>query len=807
MNNTLLFLLEVEDRTAFGNALRIFLATLIKAVYKLFSGAIDLMYDLATFDFNMSGYINDIGEKIFNLLIIFMLFKISISFMTYLVTPDLATDKNKGVQNIIKRILITIILLMSINPIFTTLKELQGAIIEDDIIASVFDLSDDVNTITIGEQKVIGVKMNSNCPSDKYIYTTSNGDRMALLLFRPFLQPHPKKDIDATDNIDNNAWNSVFGEDSDKGPSSYCGVNSFTVHANVKVVLGANEKETSEKIKADIPGPNSAEGFMLRKYYNLSVDEAPTDDKNNGTGTGGHYFYDFNGFIALIAGVVGLLIVISFCFDVVIRSLNLIILQMIAPIPIISYVSPQGKSSEMLGIWGKKVLSVWASLFIRIIILSVAIMLIDGASNSITNNLGFNNTSLLMDLFIILGILMFAKKLPKLLEELFPGLKLDGGFQLNPFKRIDKDALGGKQVLGAGAGLAAAGLGGATNAIHRGAGFFNGKNYLNKNGKLTFGSAIAGLGRNAGRMAGSTIAGATRSGVNAFGRTSKDGKMFSGMWNGYQTAMYSKIQREDNLRKAGLEDAQLGERIAFAAGSAMSDAARYVGVLNAGQREYLRAAELDNEIKSLENQLQDDKLKFTKEKRIALEPYVEYSNYASKIKDKIDNESNVKLAKQMLEDAQSYGNEQDIFAARRILEEAEVAAGKKLLQNDKEVREYTRRLDEIRANCKELQSSDYNYIGSSGEFLKGSIYNTKSRANIEEMNFAKREKEFEKRQTVIDAKKRDSEYIRTHDENSIAKLQNSSRMNKEVQPPGLKPSAAPMQARMTDSSQYSNLDD
>ena len=161
------------------------------------------------------------------------------------------------------------------------------------------------------------------------------------------------------------------------------------------------------------------------------------------------------------------------------------------------------------------------------------------------------------------------ERIIQLLEELIPGLKL-GGMELNPFKRISKDALGGNMLLGAGAGLAAAGMSGLTNGIQRaGQTIGNVKRAEGARGKL--GAAVSGLGRTAG----STITGATRGGLNAFGRTSKDGKIFSGAWNGYQTSMFSKKLREDNLRKAGLEGANVLERAKFGIGSMTSDLARY----------------------------------------------------------------------------------------------------------------------------------------------------------------------------------------------------------------------------------------
>ena len=776
MAQNLLFLLD-SDQGAFDSLIRGFFAGIIRFLYDWMSSLIEIMYQFAGDDLGFGSTFKVIESKIFNILLIFMVFKLSLSIITYIVDPDSFTDKSKGVQNIIKRVLISVILLISINPIFTLLDEIQSILINDSVIENiVLGTENDYTYVNSSGSRMYMVKMSDYCdkidPNFRTI-TSSKGDYIALLTLRPFIQPVPDDVGDYSERLE------IFKS------NGYCGIDP----EGLEYIDSGDENQI---LVADTGVPSTASGFLRHDIYNQFTGGA----WEGGLLENNVYIIEFDYIFALVVGIVECLILITFCFDVIIRSLELNLLQILAPSPIISYISPKGKSSDMLGTWFKKVMATWASLFIKILALSLAIVIIAGFCDEL------NNTSygFLAQVIVILGALMFAKKLPKLIEEIIPGMKLGGGFELNPFKRIQKDALGGNLALGAGAAVAAAGLGGATNALHRGAGLFNKKNYMNKDGNVTAKSALSGFGRTLGRTAGSTIAGAARSGVNAFGRASKDGKIIGGMWNGYQTAMYSKIQREDNLRKAGLENASMGERIQFAAGSAVSDAARYVGVLNKGQREYLQASELDNKIKEFEN----EKVKLAMQKHKDLEPYVEYSTYASKIKDKIDNESNVKLAKQMLEDAQASGNDQDIMAARQILEKAEVDAGKKLLRDDDEVKAYTRRLDEIRKSCTELQNAKYNYINSNGEFSKGAIYNTKSEANVLEMKYAVKEKGYD---VEIDKIKNSREYHESHDENSIAKIQNASRMNKEPQPPGLKPSASPMQSKMTDSSQYSNLDD
>ena len=61
-----------------------------------------------------------------------------------------------------------------------------------------------------------------------------------------------------------------------------------------------------------------------------------------------------------------------------------------------------------------------------------------------------------------------GNSIPSLINELLPGLKLDGKFTLNPFKRVENEALGGKQILGAAKGAGALAIGAAGAAVGHG---------------------------------------------------------------------------------------------------------------------------------------------------------------------------------------------------------------------------------------------------------------------------------------------------------------------------------------------------
>ena len=514
---------------------------------------------------------------------------------------------------------------------------------------------------------------------------------------------------------------------------------------------------------------------------------------------------DFRYIWAIIFGIFMLLLIITYCFDVVIRACTLFLYQIIAPVPIIAYISPNKKETDMLGNWAKKVIGCWASLFVRLAVLDFVIYF----AQIILSEFDNNDSGLVVQLFILFGLLMFAKKMPKLIEEVIPGLKFEG-FQLNPLKRISQDALGGNLVLGAGAAMAGASLSGATNfaqrAFHReydeNGNPINFANFRDRNGRRGFsvGSVLGGLGKTAG----STMAGAARGGTNAFNRTRKGGNIIGGAWNGYQTSMFSKLQREDNLRKAGLENAGLADRLAFGAGSVGADLARYAGVLNRGQQEYLDADRQDKEISNAQADLDRRKLELNKEKRGRLEPLQQYSNYAQKIKDRISNDKTVKDAQKELEDAQASGDETAIRNARARLEMFEKTAGNRLMNTDSEVRYYVEQMNRLQLEVQQRQNITLESARKAdGTFNALSIYDTQHQANVISDQYSIREKAFEADQDRINAMKQTPEYITAHDQNSQAKLQNASRTNKDIQQPGFKPSSGPIQERFTDSSLYS----
>lgn len=118
--------------------------------------------------------------------------------------------------------------------------------------------------------------------------------------------------------------------------------------------------------------------------------------------------------IAIIVGIVIIVYLAVLCIEVVVRSLKLMLLQMISPIAIISYVSPKDK---ILGQWAKMYASTYLDLFIKLFAIKLGAELISAISFS---------GSVIKDLILILGSLVFMKVIPTMISKIF-GIDIASG--------------------------------------------------------------------------------------------------------------------------------------------------------------------------------------------------------------------------------------------------------------------------------------------------------------------------------------------------------------------------------------------
>ena len=420
---------------------------------ELINYTFDIFIRLGKAEFLTSSQIQSIYSRVTLILGIFMLFKMIFSFIQYLINPETLTDKSKGAGKLVMKAVLVVAMLGFTPYIFTGAFKLQNAVVDSNILAKVI----------FGKSSDVEVN--------------NFGYELSSSLFFDFY----------SSNIEN-----IEERCEDLGPDM-------------------------ENLKDEIKYHGTFS--YASSCINTSLEKTSVAPWTWFHGLSEGYVIDFKWHGIVLVGVsfFVLYILLSYCLSVGIRVIQLGFLQLIAPIPILSYLGEDkdGAFSK----WIKRCVSTFIDLFIRLAIIYFVVYAIDlilGTNSdsywyfmSTTDNpTGFTKT--LLSLILILGMLLFAKKAPELLKELLPqgiGSNIGFGFDfaknmktaresLSPVSRTVGFGVGaivgagisgishfsanrrfgngiGKSLLGAAGGVVTGGFTGAQNGMKKGNVFKN----------------------------------------------------------------------------------------------------------------------------------------------------------------------------------------------------------------------------------------------------------------------------------------------------------------------------------------------
>lgn len=401
-------------------------------VYELFVLIYNLFFDIANTQIIRST-VGAIGKNVYAILGVIMLFKLAFSIITYIINPDQFTNKETGFGAIIKNVFIVIVLIITVPLIFDMALNLQTIILQEDIIGRIITGQAATDT----EEK------------------RTAGGKMAFSIVSGFVRP-----------------------DNSKGELPDC--ENF---------LSGNKDDFDKcvtQMKSKAKKSSIIDDHFVKAYDEQKFTQLLNFSLLNAKLSSGELIFTFDWITAIAVGLFATYIILLFCLDIAVRSVKFTFLQMIAPIPIISYVDPKSKKS-VFDKWVNVSVKTYFDLFIRIAAIYLAIFLIQcilaGGDGSLTKGMvtitGYDettgqpiveNANFFVKIFMIMGTLLFAKQLPKLLEDL-TGLKLDGEFQLGMANKLGQvPIVGGRAAaawtlgrnavgMGAQLGLGAAGVG------------------------------------------------------------------------------------------------------------------------------------------------------------------------------------------------------------------------------------------------------------------------------------------------------------------------------------------------------------
>ena len=355
-----------------------------------------------------------------------MLFKLAFTILGIIVEPDAAKDSKKGAGSIIKRIAVALAMLTLVVPINipdTGNNPLYEKIKDNGILFGfLYQFQESVQKEQILGKLILGIPSSSTY-TDEEGYEVGNmadvGSVMAATVAKSFMRP------------------TVLADYQDEADTT-------TSAARINEIAACKDSDAL----ADYIDGSVGYGSII----NHINDDCDSDD-------GEVYAYEYTIIGGLVTSVIMAIIIAGFTVDVAIRAVKLAVLRLIAPIPIISYISPGSEKDGAFGNWTKTLISTYIDLFVRIAIIYFGAYLIVLVANSLTGGDGINIipssggffTKALATVFIILGILLFMKEAPKFIKDVF-------GIKGAPMGNAGLSGLLGGMAM-AGGGLAGFGLG------------------------------------------------------------------------------------------------------------------------------------------------------------------------------------------------------------------------------------------------------------------------------------------------------------------------------------------------------------
>lgn len=344
-------------------------------VYAILEGAVNIFFTIGSMNTNTLE--TDLSVVIGNantLVGIYILFKISLLFIQYLVEPDKFKDKAQGGAALVKNVVIVLILLILLksNVLFGTIGDIQKVVFNDggaklqvlDKLGVTLSEHDMIRMIVFGKQEL-----------------ESPGHSIAVKSMENFLFVNGGSDT----NVVKQPWDAAKA-----GPSLF----------------------DPEQIFGTVAGSQIG-GISF--FHLMNVGNIFTNTLN----------VTYTSILSTVFGVYMVIKFFKYGLQLIIRFMKLLLMQILSPIAIVSYVTPSGKAT-FKNFW-KTYFTIYLELFIRLLVAYLSIYMMYLVLN---NSAGFFGnqpdyiTQLILDIMILMGINKFMDEMPNIIASLFGG-KLD----------------------------------------------------------------------------------------------------------------------------------------------------------------------------------------------------------------------------------------------------------------------------------------------------------------------------------------------------------------------------------------------
>lgn len=428
-------------------------------IYWLIAQFFAFIIDVASSEFVMSDLVNAIINRTYIVVGVFALFIMSYSLIKGMFDPDGAFKGKNSIGSIVKNLLIAIALVALMPTIFQYLFRFQTIIVNNNVIGAIVLGSDNQNMEFVkyvtDEEGNVQFKEDSegNKVPETIEYTISANE----VGYENYVKV-------AANNVAFSAMNAFIYADDDTRKIDLSEKVTAGTFLSPITSLGGGIHKTIKSVYQDVSGENWTNFNIVKnniiisgnflEINSLSYHIATGGDYANGEGA--HVSYMF--VVSTIGGIVMLVLAFTFCINLVIRMFNLFLLELVSPIASFSLIIP---NSKIFNNWLKAVMKEYLDIFIRLFTFNLAILFFSNVQSIISQTSTISSGFNLLNLFFVIGLLIFINEAPKLIKDIF-GIKESKKLKDRLFTGAVASTIGG--ALGLAGGLAGSAIG-ATHAL------------------------------------------------------------------------------------------------------------------------------------------------------------------------------------------------------------------------------------------------------------------------------------------------------------------------------------------------------
>jgi hypothetical protein len=360
----------LQEYSWFMNIIRGMFIFFDSLVYWVVKWILYITFDLANLT-TSSSLLNTIYQRVYVILTVYMAFKLSFSFFQYIVNPQSMKDQKKGVGKLFVNVFIMLAALIMIPTLVFGVGSDNGGLLSRGQKAF----------LPMVPRIILGIDSGNSGANATEESLDDAADDLTLAAMQAFFMPSNQGDNNAADKC------KMSEKEKEKNFPEMTSMQDMREHVN-------------DTCKASLFG---------KKYY--------------------IYSYMFG--VSTIIGVYLCVVLLGLCIDIAKRVFKLVILQVIAPIPIMSLMDPKEGKNNKFQNWLQKLISTYLELFIKLGVIYLVLMLIQQiVSKGLFDNypeFGENFIrAALLTVALIIGLFKFASEAPKFISEAI-GIQGDGG--------------------------------------------------------------------------------------------------------------------------------------------------------------------------------------------------------------------------------------------------------------------------------------------------------------------------------------------------------------------------------------------